>query len=57
MISAKVNILSPAVTNEYNRIRTAHNFKPALHNLLGEISFEVKNIDAATAVSQIKSLM
>jgi len=45
MVSAKLNILSPAVTEEYNRIRTVHNFKPALHNILAEVCFEVKNTD------------
>ena len=57
MISAKVSVLSPQVTEEYNRIRTTHNFKPALHNVLGEIAFTVKNVDAQTAINQIQGLL
>jgi hypothetical protein len=51
MVSAKVSVLSPVVTEEYNRIRTTHNFKPAPHNILAEITFTVKNIDAQTAIN------
>jgi len=45
MISAKVGVLSPAVTEEYNRIRTTHNFHPSPNNILAEAAFEVKNVD------------